>query len=135
MTSSAWNTTLNPSVDIVYLQRKKIFECMTTIYHKIVDSLQECYPINDLLDQLKQLCQIHFLYVEQLLEELNHVLVTEDKHLHEKFLASIDRFEIENNQRHTSTIIYDFTYLRLELISYLLNEAIMICNFVKSNYV
>jgi hemerythrin len=107
---------------------------MTMIYHKIIDSFQECYPIQVLLDQLKQLCQIHFMYEEQLLEELDYLTAAEDKLLHDMFMESIDRFKIENNQCHTSTILNDFIKLRLEFITYMLNETKLLSDYIENNF-
>ena len=134
MASIIRNNKFNASVEIIYIQRRKIFECMTTIYYKITDLRHECYPINNLIDQLKQLCNIHFIYEDQLLGELDYQSADEDRLLHEKFMSSIDHIKIEKNQCHMATIIYEFINLRLEFITYLLNETKLFCDFIKNYF-
>ena len=133
MTSIGWDYKLNPSVEIMKLQRSKIFECMKAIHHEIADTGQSCSHINGLLHQLKLLYQMHFLYEEQLLEEVNFPSAAEQKHLHDLFLESIDQCRTESEQCHTLSFYNSFINLRLDFVLNMNNETMMLCDFIKNN--
>ena len=130
MTSLIWDNKLNPSVEIMSIQRSKISECINTINVGIADKLQSCTHINGLLNQLEQLCQMNFMYEEQLLEEVNYPAVAEQKHLHDLFLKAIEPFKTENDQCHTTSFFNDFIKLRLDYILNMNNETIKLCDFI-----
>jgi|ERR1039457_4907023 hemerythrin len=125
---------LNPSVEIIKRQRREIFECEYTIHHEINDTQQSCEHINGLLNQLKLLYKFHFMYEEQLLEELNVQIAAEQKNMHEMFLKSIDQLKTENNQCHTPSYVYDVIKLRLDFISNMNNETKTLCDFISNNF-
>lgn len=134
MTSLGWDTNLNPSVEIINMQLCKIFECIRIIQDAIIDTQESCSNINGLLDQLEQLCQMHFLYEGKLLEELDFLSVEEQAHLHELFLKAIYQLKTENNQCHTQSFCNGFFNLRLDFITNMNKETIMLCDQIMNNY-
>ena len=86
---------LNPRVEIMNMQHRKISECIKTIHDEIADARQSCSHVNDLLYQLEQLCQMQFMYKEQLLEEVNYPSAAKQKHLHALLLKAIDQLKSE----------------------------------------
>lgn len=132
MTSIVWNNKHNPSVEIVYIQRKMISECMSIIRREITDICHDRDLVNRLFDQLKQLCQIHFLYEEQLLEELNYPAASDQIHRHNSFLSSIDQFLIEYNQCCTSNFLDVYLQLRIEFISNMVYSTTIYNNYLNS---
>lgn len=133
MASSDRNNILNPSVAIMNIQHCKITECMNSIQGEIADIRQSCTHINGLLYQLEQLCQMHFMFEEQLLEEVNYPLAAEQKQLHDLFLKAIDQFKAENDQCHTTTFNADFIKLRLDYVVNMNNETMTLCDFILNN--
>jgi len=132
MASTDWNMKLNPSVEIMRMQRRKIYECENTIFKEIADRRQNCSHINGLMYQLKFLYKMHFMYEEQLLEELNVPAAAEQKKIHDLFLKSFDNLKAEDGQCHTSSYIFDFINLRLEFVSNMNKETMMLCDFIKN---
>lgn len=124
---------LNPSVEIMNIQRGKITECINTIQHDITDMRQSCVHINGLLYQLEQLCQMHFMYEEQLLEEVKYPSIGEQKHLHGLFLKAIESFNTETDQCHSPFFINDFIKLRLDFVINMNNETMTLCDFIINN--
>jgi hemerythrin len=135
MASIEWDYKVNPSVEIIKIQRSKIRECENTIHHEIADTQQSCAHINDLLCQLKLLYEMHFMYEEQLLEEVNVASAEGQKHVHDLFLKSIDQLRTENDQCHTFSFNNNIIQLRLDFISIMNNETMMLCDFIKNIYV
>ena len=133
MISLEWDTKLNPSVEIMNIQYSKIAECINTINDEIVDMQQSCTQINGLLDQLKQLCQILFMYEEQLLEEVNFPTITEQKHLHDLYLKSIEQFRAENYQCHSASFFNGFIKLRVDFLSNMNKETMILCDMLTNN--
>jgi len=121
---------LNPSVELIKTQRSQIYECENTIHLGINNTLQNCTHINELLCQLKLLYKMHFMYEEQLFDELNVPAASELKKIHDLFLKSIDQLKTENNQCHTPSYSYDFIKLKLDFILNLNTETKMLCDFI-----
>lgn len=134
MISLGWDTNLNPSVEIINIQLCKIFECIRIIQEAIVDTQESCSNINGLLDQLEQLCQMHFLYEEKLLEELDFPSVKEQAHLHELFLKAIYQLKTENDQCHSHDFFDGFIKLRVDFVTNMNKETIMLCDQIINNY-
>jgi len=133
LNSIAWDNKFNPSVELIYNQRNKITECMTLIRNQVADMVLNKDQINDLLDQLKQLCQMHFSYVENLLTELNYTLVIKQKHLHDSFVEAVDGFKITFNQCDAANIYSDFTELRLNFISTMCHMTMILRSFMQAD--
>ncbi|MDA8414540.1 MAG: hypothetical protein M0023_12245 [Desulfobacteraceae bacterium] len=121
---------LHPSVELIKRQRRRIFECENSIQHEINDMGQSCAHVNGLLYQLKLLYKLHFMYEEQLLEELHVPAAAEQKKMHDMFLKSIDELKTENDSCHSSSYIYDFYKLKLDFISTMNDETRMLCDFI-----
>ena len=134
MASLAWSDNLNPTVEIMNIQLGKIDECIKSIDHDIGDSGGSCTHICDLLNQLEQLCQLHFMYEEQLLEGLKYPAVAEQKMLHESFLRTFELFRVESDQCHSPSFIKNFIKLRLDFVSNMNNETMKLCDFIISSY-
>ena len=133
MTSLTWKNKFNMGFEAMDAQRKKIFSCMTTICHDIADKHFQCDSINGALDQLEILSQIYFLNEDQMMEDMNYPLAAEHKHQHDLFLATIDRFKIDNSQCHTTSILNDFIKIREDFIAHMLNEATMLSEFINKS--
>ncbi|MBC7949789.1 MAG: hypothetical protein H7Y42_18035 [Chitinophagaceae bacterium] len=133
MISVEWDTMLNPSVQIMNIQHSKIAECINTINDEIVDMQHSCTHINGLLDQFEQLCQMLFMYEEQLLEEVNFPSVAEQKHLHDLYLKSIEQFKAENYQCHTASFFNGFIKLRVDFLSNMNKETMILCDMFMNN--
>jgi len=123
MASLVWNDNLDPTVEIISMQRGIIDDCIKSIDRDIGDVHGSCKHIGELLNQLEQLCQLHFMYEEQLLEGLNYPSVTEQKMLHESFLSTFEPFRAESDQCHTPSFLKDFIKLRLDFVSNMNNET------------
>ena len=131
MISLLWEDRFNTGVEVIDAQHKSIFEYMTRIYNRLVDDKQSCEPINSKLDQLTIICKVHFMEEENLMDELDYPSASEHKHLHDMFLADIDRVKIANKQCHTPAVLNDFINLRDSFISHILNETQEISNYLK----
>ncbi len=134
MTSSGRDADLNPIVGVMNIQLCKIFECISFIQDGIFDTQRSCANINGLLDQLEQLCQMHFMYEEKLLEELDFPSVAEQTHLHDLFLKAIGQLKSENNQCHTPSYCSGFIQLRLDFVSNMNKETMMLCDLIMNKY-
>ncbi len=134
MASLAGDKGLNPSVEIMRMQRSKILECEQAIYHDIVDKDQSCEHVNGLLHQLTDLYKMHFMYEEQLLEEVNVPSVAEHKNIHEVFLASLNHLTTDDGQCHSSSFVTDFINMRLDFAANINKETMMICDFIIKAY-
>jgi hemerythrin len=134
MASIIWNTELNPTVDLINIHFKKIEECITCINMDIADEQGSCEHTSDLINQLEQLCQLHFIYEEQLLEGLSYPLVSELRARHKSFLESFIPFKTESDQCHSSSFMKDFIDVRLGLVSSINNDTMKLCDFIMSSY-
>jgi hemerythrin-like metal-binding protein len=132
MASFNWDNKIDPSLEVMKIQRNTISVCMNTIQDDFADADQGCDHINELLDQLEQLCQIHFNYEEQLLEQLNYPPLSKQKYQHGVFLKDIKQLKGTNNECHTTSSVNNFFKLRLDYISNLYSETMMLCDFIKS---
>ena len=130
MDSQIWDDKVDSSIEILNIQQRTISVYMNTIYEKIVDSSQRCDHINSLLDQLELLCQKQFEYDEQLLEQVNFPSVAEQRRLHGLYLKAINLFKAENDQCHSASCIKDFLKLRLDFISTINKETMLLCDFL-----
>lgn len=117
-------------IETMNIQQRTVSVYMNTIYEKIVDTSQTCAHINSLLDQLEFLCQKMFEYDEQLWDQMNFPQVAEQRRLHGLYLKAINLFRAENDQCHSTSCIKDFIRLRLDYISNLNNETMMLCDFL-----
>lgn len=134
MAALAWNNNLDPTVEIINMQRGKIDECIKYIDHDIGDMEGSCTHVSELLNQLEQLCQLHFMYEEQLLEGLKYPSVPEQKMLHESFLRTFEPFKVESDQCHSPAFIKDFIRLRLDFVSNMNTETLNLCDFIINSY-
>jgi hemerythrin-like metal-binding protein len=132
MTSFTWDNKFNTGIDALDVQNRKIIDYMTMLHNEIVDVRQKCESLNNQFDQLTLLCQMHFMDEERLMDEMNYPLAAEHKRLHDLFLATVDRFKVENNQCHTVGILNDFNNLRGDFITHMLNETLLLSDFIKS---
>jgi len=132
MASIDWSVALTPRVEIIKMQRSKIRECENAILKEISDAGQSCAHVNSLLCQLKLLFKMHFMYEEQLLEEVDVAAAEEQKHIHDSFLMSFDHLNSDNDQCHTLSYMYDIQQLRLTHSMIMNNETIMLCDFIKN---
>jgi hemerythrin len=123
MTTLTWEDKFNTGVETLDGQHRKIFDYMITIYNGLIDSHLKCDPFNGMLDQLELLCQLHFMEEEKLMDESNYPLASEHKHLHDLFLTSISLFKIDNKQCHTSNVLTEFSNLRVDFITHMLNDC------------
>jgi hemerythrin-like metal-binding protein len=132
MPSFVWEDTFITGVERMDVQHRKIFDYMTTIYDELVDSRKKCDLFNGMLDRLEILCQIHFMEEEEFMEELKYPSAAAHKHQHDLLLAAIDRFKTENNQCHLPDILNDFKILREDFTSHLLEEGMILGEFIKA---
>ena len=124
---------LNPSVEVIYEQSCKISECMKNIFDVITDDRQSCACISGLIEQLELLCQMHFKFEDQLLEELNYPSALKQKKLNDSFLKAVGQFKTENIQCHTPSFFNSFVELRLDFLANMNNETLMLCDFILNN--
>jgi hemerythrin len=94
------------------------------------DLRRSCAQINEMLEQLKQVCLTHFRYEEQILEELHYPPTAEQKQVHDTFLSSIDALKCSDSQCHSPASVTNFLQLRLAYIANTNNETIMLCNYI-----
>lgn len=130
MDSQILDSTVDSRIEIMSIQQRTVSVYMNTIYEKIVDTSQRCDHVSGLLDQLELLCQKQFEYDEQLLEQVNFPSIAEQRRLHGLFVQEIDLFKAENDQCHTTSCIKDFLKLRLDYITTLNRETLMLCDFL-----
>jgi hemerythrin len=132
--SLVWNNKLNPTVDIINIYFNKIDECIKCINDNIADIHGSCEHASALINQLEQLCQLQFMYEEQLLEGLKYPLVNEQKNLHKSFLETFEPFKLESNQCHSLSFINDFIKIRMDLVSNMNYETMKLCDFIIDSY-
>ncbi len=130
MDSLIFGDKVDSSIEIMDIQQRTISLYMNTIYEKIVDTSQRCDQVDGLLDQLELLCQKQFEYDEQLLEQVNFPSVAEQRRQHGLYLREINLFKAENDQCHSTSCIKDFLKLRLDFITTLNKETMMLCDFL-----
>lgn len=116
------------------MQRSKITECIRSINDDISDIQQNCSHISEMLSQLEQLCQMHFMYEVQLLEEINYPAIAEQKMFFDLLLKSIESIKVNNDQCHTPTFFRDFNSFRLDFIFNMNNETRVLCDFISDSY-
>ena len=131
MVSLLWEDRYNTGIEIIDAQHKNVFEYMTRIYNRLVDDQQSCINVNSKLDQLAIICKLHFIEEENLMDEMSYPSASEHKHLHDMFLAGIDRVKIANKQYHTPSELSDFIGLRDNFISHILVETQEISAFIQ----
>ena len=134
MASFVWNNKLNPTVDLINIHFNKIDECIKYINNDIEDIHGSCEHTNELIDQLEQLCQLYFMYEEQLLEGMNYPSVNEQKERHNLFLETFEQLKLESNQCHTFNFINDFSKIRLDFVSTLNDDTMNLCDYIIDSY-
>ena len=130
MASLIWEHKFNPQVEIVMIQRNTISTCMNAIHEGFTDIGRSCTHINGLLEQLRQLCQSHFSFEEQLFEELKYPPTAERKNLHAKLLKEIDGLKCDEGQCHSPAVIGSFLQLRLAYIASMTSETLLLCDYL-----
>jgi hemerythrin len=121
-------------VDLINIHFNKIDECIKYINDDITDIHGSCEHTSELIDQLEQLCQLQFMYEEQLLEGLKYPSVDEQKNRHKLFLESFEPFKLKSDQCHSSTFIKDFIKIRLGFVSDMNYETMKLCDFIINSY-
>ncbi|MDA8430376.1 MAG: hypothetical protein M0T70_14070 [Geobacteraceae bacterium] len=134
MASLVWNNKLDPTVDLINIHFEKIDECIKYISDDIKDMQGSCEHTNKLIDQFEQLCQLHFMYEEQLLEGMNYPLVNEHKMRHNLFLKTFEPFKLESYQCHSQLFINNFNKIRLDFVSNMNNDTMKLCDFIIASY-
>lgn len=134
MASLVWNNKLNPTVDLINIHFDKIDECIKYINNDIEDIHGSCEHTNVLIDQLEQLCQLHFMYEEQLLEGMNYPSVNEQKERHNLFLKTFEQFKLESNQCHSLSFIKNFSSIRLDFVTNMNDDTMKLCDYIIDSY-
>ncbi len=134
MTSLVWNNKLNPTVDLINIHFDKISECIKYINDDIADIHGNCGHTSELINQLEQLCQLQFMYEEQLLEGLKYPSVNEQKNIHKSFLEAFEPIKLESSRCHSPAFIKDFIKIRLDLVSNMNYETMKLCDFIIDSY-
>lgn len=134
MASSDLYKKLNPTVEIMNIQRNKITECIRYINDDISDLQLNCNHISEMLSQLEQLCQLHFMFEVQLLEEINYPAIAEQRMLFDALLKSIESIKLNNDQCHTPAFFNDFNNFRLDFIFNMNNETRVLCDFISNGF-
>jgi hemerythrin len=133
MTTFVWDARFTTGVEIMDAQHRKIFDCMTRIYNEMSDNHRTCDSCDGMLSQLELFCRLHFLEEERLMDEMAYPSTAEHKHRHDLFLVAIDRFRIENNQCHAPGVLNEFIDLGEDFIAHMLNETVVLGDFVHGN--
>lgn len=134
MASLVWNNELNPNVDLLNIYFNKIDDCIRYISEDIFDSNKSCDHTTDLIGQLEQLCQLQFMYEEQLLDGMKYPFTSELKDIHRNFMDTFSPFKSGSAQCHSMTFIQDFIKLRLDLLRNMNIETMKICDFIINSY-
>jgi len=134
MASLVWNNKLNPTVDLINIHFDKIDVCIKYINNDIEDTHGSCENTNDLINQLEQLCQLHFIYEEQLLEGMNYPSVNEQKERHNQFLKTFEQFKLESNQCHSLSFIKNFSKIRLDFVTNMNDDTMKLCDYIIDSY-
>ena len=134
MTSLIWDNKLNPTVELLNIFSAKITECVNRITADILDLEGNCSQTVDLVEQLKQLCELHFGYAEQLLAEIQFPDVENQKNRHRSFIDTFESIKLQSDQCHTPSFIKNLTKIRLDFVSHLNRDTMEICDFIISSY-
>jgi len=134
MASLVWNNKLNPTVDLINIHFDKIDECIKYINNDIENIHGSCEHTNELINQLEQLCQLHFIYEEQLLEGMNYPSVNEHKDRHNLFLKTFEQFKLKSNQCHSPGFINNFSRIRLDFVSNMNDDTMKLCDYIIDSY-
>jgi hypothetical protein len=132
--SLMWNSKLDPTVDLINIHFNKIDECIKMISDEIADHLGSCDKTCESINQLKQLCQLQFMYKERLLEGLKVPFIDEQKKLHLSFLETVELFKRGSNQCHSPSFIKDLIKIRMDMVTNMNNETIKLCDFIIDRY-
>lgn len=134
MASLVWNNELNPNVDLLNIYFNKIDDCIRYISEDIFDLNKSCDHTTDLIGQLEQLCQLQFMYEEQLLDGMKYPFTSELKDIHRNFIDTFAPFKPGSAQCHSMTFIQDFIKLRLDLLRNMNIETMKIFDFIINSY-
>lgn len=134
MASLVLNNNLNPTVELINIHFGKIDECIKHINNDIEDIYGNCENTNELINQLEQLCQLHFIYEEQLLEGMNYPSVNEHKDRHNLFLKTFEQFKLKSNQCHSPGFINYFSRIRLDFVSNMNDDTMKLCDYIIDSY-
>ncbi len=96
----------------------KIDECIKSIDSEISDKHVSCEHANRLINQLEQLCKMHFTYEEAILEGMKYPSVDEHRLLHQSFLKAFEPFKSSSDQCHSLPFIGNFIKLRVKRQGY-----------------
>ncbi|MBT0664383.1 hypothetical protein KI809_08730 [Geobacter pelophilus] len=134
MVSLDRNIKLDPTVDLLNIYFNKMDECIKLLNDTLKDNEGDCALTNELLNQLKQLYELHFMHEEQLLAGMNYPTVNEQKVRHGLFLKSFEPLQLKSDQCHTPGFINDFSQIRLDFIFNMNDDTMEICDYIISNY-
>ena len=134
MASLVWNSKLDPTVDLMNIHFSKIDECIKSIDSEISDKHVSCEHANRLINQLEQLCKMHFTYEEAILEGMKYPSVDEHRLLHQSFLKAFEPFKSSSDQCHSLSFIGNFIKLRMDFVKNLNNETMKLCDFITGMY-
>jgi hemerythrin len=132
--SLTWNSRLDPTVDLINIHFNKIDECIKYINDDIEDKEGNCERTIELINQLEQLCQLQFMYEEQLLEGLKYPLVNDQRKTHKLLLETFEPLKLESNQCHSPSFVRAFFKIRLDLVSNMNYETMKLCDFIIDSY-
>ncbi|GAM08594.1 bacteriohemerythrin [Geobacter sp. OR-1] len=134
MASLVWNNKLNPTVDLINIHFDKINECIKHIHDDIEDPERSCEHTNELINQLEQLFELHFMYEEQLLEGINYPSVNEQKKRHSLFLKTFEPVKLESGQCHSPNFMNSLTKIRLDFVSNMNDDTMKLCDYIIDSY-
>ena len=134
MASLVWNSKLDPTVDLMNIHFTKIDECIKSISADIIDVHANCVHTNGLINQLEQLCEMHFMYEETILEGMGYPAIDEHKILHKTLLKEFEPFKASSAQCHSLSFINDFIKLRMDFVKNLNSETMKLCDFITGMY-
>lgn len=131
MTSLVWDDKYNMGNEALDIQHHEIFDYMTKIYIDLVDSKHNGEYIYGILGKLEVLCQIHFMDEQHYMDKNNYP-AAEHKQLHDLFLANISQIKNNFTQYDATRILQDFIHIREDYITHLINETMLLSEFIKS---
>ena len=134
MASLVWDNKLDPTVDVINMHFAKIDECIKYINADIEDSEVDCEHTNALIHQLEQLCELHFMYEEKLLEGINFTLANEQKKQHDLFLKTFESLKLASGQCHSPDFVKDFIKIRMGFVASVNNDTMKLCDFIIDSY-
>jgi hemerythrin len=131
MPSASPETSFKSRFKDIDIEHRKMIDFADMIINSKADAM-ECDDIIAMLNRFDLLCRLHFLKEEQLMKEMIYPLLAEHKQLHKLFLANLEQSRKHKKHGPGSGCFSAFSNIREDLITHLLNENLLLSQYIKT---